>query len=285
MESSKLKDLIEKYLKETKKYTFSDLITIASNLMNINKNTLYLSIDSISLNKNEYQVINNAYDELIKNNKPYQYVLGYKDFYNERYIVNESVLIPRDDTEILVEKACSIINKYDLKNLLDMCTGSGAIGISIANNSNISCVDMVDISNDALKVADENIKLNNVESKCKTINSDLFQNLKAEKKYDMLTSNPPYIKTDVINTLEKDVQNEPLIALDGGPDGLSIYRKILNDCQFVLKDSAFILLEIGFDQKDELKKLIASIDYLEYLETLKDLSNNDRVVICRFHQI
>ena len=285
MESNNLKDLIEKYLQKTAKYNLSDFINIASNLMNKDKNTLYLNINNVILNDSEYKAINNAFFELVEKNRPYQYVLGYKDFYNERYVVNESVLVPRDDTEILVEKACNLINKYDLKNLLDMCTGSGAIGISIANNSSINSADMVDISQDALKIAKQNIRLNNASDKCRVINSNLFENIDKEEKYDILVSNPPYIKTSVISTLEKDVQNEPLIALDGGENGLDIYKSILTDCEDFLKENAFILFEIGFDQNEDLKKLISNIDYLDYLETIKDLNDNDRVIVCRFHQI
>lgn len=284
MTEYKLKDLISKYLKLTDKYSLNDFINICSNYLNKDKNYILTSIDVLILDEKQFNELENLFYKLVKMNIPYQYIIGYKDFYNERYIVNNSVLIPREDTEILVDVAIKYIQKFKLKNMLDLCTGSGCIGISVAKNSNIENVLMTDISDSALEVAKQNIKQNKVEDRCFTLKSDLFSNIK-DKKFDLLVSNPPYIKTDDILNLTADVRNEPDIALDGGEDGLKFYRLILSYCKAVLEDNAYLIMEIGYDQKDDFIDLVKSVNYIEYIDTLKDFSNNDRVVICRFHQI
>ena len=193
------------------------------------------------------------------------------------FFVNQNVLIPRSDTEILVEE---VINTYKNEHvkILDMCTGSGCIAISLKKYMQNSEVYGIDISKEALKVAQINAKNNNVDVKFKC--SDMFADIQ-NKDFDVIVSNPPYIKTQVINTLDKEVKNEPIIALDGGEDGLYFYKKIINEAFNFLADNGMLFLEIGFDQKEELEKLIKADKRYELVKTKKDLGDNDRIVVVK----
>lgn len=162
--------------------------------------------------------------------------------------------------------------------------GVGLFGISIAKNSNAKKVTLCDISYEALEIAKKNIEANNSSDKCEVIQSDIFSNI-MDKKFDMLVSNPPYIKSLDIATLDESVKKEPLIALDGGADGLNIYRRLLDGAKHILNDNSPILFEIGFRQKADLIQLISNYTCYEYIECIKDLERRDRVLVCRFHQI
>lgn len=283
----KLINYIEKYIEDnniTKKYYLDSLNTLVMYYYNIELNKLVLRLkeeisedDSINLNK--------LFDKLVKENLPVEYITNIKYFYNEKYYVDENVLIPRDDTEILVSKAISLIEKYKLKTLLDMCCGSGCIGISVCNNSSVQKAFFVDISKKALEIASKNITLNNCKKNISTLNSDLFKDIDKNIKFDIILSNPPYIKKQVIASLDEAVKKEPLIALDGGNTGLDIYERIVNDVDKYLNDGGFLLFEIGYDQKQDLINIINSNNNFEYIDCIKDYFGNDRVIICRFHQM
>ncbi len=169
------------------------------------------------------------YIEDLLNNVPLQHITHSQEFMKMKFYVDENVLIPRPDTEILVEETIKIAtNKKSNNNIkiLDLCTGSGAIAISLAKYIKNSQITAIDISSKALEIAKKNAKINQVNSQITFIKSDLFAEIKNEK-YDIIVSNPPYIKTEVINLLDKQVQREPKIALDGGKSGLDFYEKII----------------------------------------------------------
>jgi len=201
-------------------------------------------------------------------------------------------LIQRADSEVLVEKAIEYINKDNAKKIIDICTGSGALGISIAKNSKVESVELIDISDGALNVARKNIILNNMAEKVEILKSDLLNekilqinnSLDEDKdfKVDMIVSNPPYIRTDVIKTLDKRVQNEPILALDGGTTGLDFYQRIFKEAKAILKNNGILILEIGYDQLEDIKNIISDNKEYKLLESVKDYGGNDRVVICRF---
>ena len=216
---------------------------------------------------------------------PLAYITKSQKFYNEKYFVNENVLVPRYDTEVLVETAIKYIKKHNIKNMLDMCTGTGCIGISICKNSTVEKCTLVDISKNALNVAEKNIKLNGVENKCQTKNSDLFSNISKNIKFDLIVSNPPYIKESARDNLSKYVKKEPEIALFGGNTGMDFYKRILDDAFNFLNDNSYIIFEIGYDEKEDIEKLISKYKFYDIIETVKDYGNNDRVVVCHFHQI
>ena len=218
--------------------------------------------------------------ELLKNGIPIQYITNYQEFMGLSFYVDSNVLIPQPDTEILVEEVLDILKKdSDKKKLvLDLCTGSGAIGISIAKYSEGSVM-MSDISKKALEIAKKNAANNEVLDKCNFVLSDMFE--KIDEKFDIIVSNPPYIRRKVISTLDKEVQNEPHLALDGGEDGLNFYRIIAENAYKYLNKDRILALEIGYDQKEDVMSLLEETEKYTDIYCKKDLGDNDRVVICR----
>lgn len=208
--------------------------------------------------------------------EPLQYVLGFADFYKERYKVNRSCLIPRQDTEILVDYA--IKNIPSGENFLDLCTGSGCVGISTLKNTVDTVAALVDISKDALEIAKENATLIGVCDRVSFEQLDVTQTIPSGEWYAIL-SNPPYVKDSVYEGLEKEIFHEPKIAFVGGDDGLKFYRKMIPLCKDKLKPCGFIALEIGYDQGEDLKKIAE--ECMMECEILKDLSSNDRVAILK----
>lgn len=200
---------------------------------------------------------------------PYAYIVGHKEFMGLDFFVNNNVLIPREDTEILVQKVISL-NK---RKILDLCTGSGCIAISLGKNIVGSEIFASDISAGALEVARKNAKANNVF--VNFIHSNLFENI--EEKFDVIVSNPPYVRTSVISSLQDEVKMEPLIALDGGETGLDFYSKIIDEAPDYLNKDGVLAFEVGFDQALNVSKMMEKNFY--NIEVVKDLSENDRVVM------
>ena len=211
---------------------------------------------------------------------PLQHITHQQEFMKLSFYVDENVLIPRADTEILVEEVISIAKKINAKKILDLCTGSGAIAIALATYIKDSKITALDISKKALDIAKLNSKKNNVEDRITFVNSNMFEQLKQEK-YDIIVSNPPYIKRSIIEKLDKEVQKEPYIALNGGEDGLDFYKIIIKEGYQYLKYKGYLCLEIGYDQKDEVIDLIKKEQ--KYIDTYakKDLYDNDRIVITK----
>ena len=250
---------------------------LLANILNVKKE--YLLIHSKEEVKQEDKIkYENCIKELIKG-KPLQYITNKQEFMGLNFYVDENVLIPQPDTEILVEKAIEIAETTQKNKILDMCTGSGCIAISLAKNINNAQIIAVDISNNALNVANKNAINNNVENKIKFINSDMFNNI--EEKFDIIVSNPPYIETETINKLEIEVQNEPHVALDGGIDGLKFYKIIANNAFEYLNENGYLLLEIGYNQQESVTQLLQDTGKYKNIETIKDLGGNYRVVIAR----
>ena len=205
---------------------------------------------------------------------PLQQIIGRQSFMGLDFYVDENVLIPRQDTELLVEEALQEL--HDGMRILDMCTGSGCILLSLLKYSN-DCEGIgADISEEALKVAERNRVQLGLENAA-VIRSDLFEAV--EGKFDLLVSNPPYICSDVIDTLMPEVrEHEPRQALDGSADGLHFYRRILADCRAYLKPGGMLLFEIGYDQGEAVKRLMEENGFLE-VEVKKDYGGLDRVVL------
>lgn len=211
---------------------------------------------------------------------PIEYIIHNKEFMKLNFFVDENVLIPRQDTEILVEEVIDIAKKINAKKILDLCTGSGTIAVSLARYLPQIEVMAVDISRDALNIAKKNAASNNVDKQITFIESDIFTNLQNEK-FDIIVSNPPYIKSNVIGMLSEEVRKEPKIALDGGEDGLVFYNKIVRESHLHLKSGGYLCLEIGFDQRMDVIKLIENEEKYENIYSKKDLYNNDRIVVTR----
>ena len=211
---------------------------------------------------------------------PLQHITHQQEFMKLMFYVDENVLIPRADTEILVEEVIRISEKINAKKILDLCTGSGAIAVSLAKYIKGGQITATDISEKALRIARLNARNNNVDDKITFISSNLFQNI-PEEKYDMIVSNPPYIKRKVIESLDKEVKKEPIIALDGGNDGLDFYKKIIYTSYEYLKYKGYLCLEIGYDQKNEVIDLINKEGKYINIYSKKDLYDNDRIVIAK----
>ncbi len=248
---------------------------LLSSIMKVKKEYLIIH-DKDELEENILNEYQKGILELISG-KPLQYITNNQEFMKMNFYVDERVLIPRQDTEILVEEAikeCKL-NAEKKYKILDLCTGSGAIGISLAKIIKKSEVLCVDISNDALEVAKKNAIQNEVKN-IKFCKSDLFSNI--NEKFDIIVSNPPYIKEEVIKNLDKEVQNEPEIALNGGKDGLRYYKEIIKVAHKFLNKNGKIFLEIGYDQKNDVIELLKNNSVYKNIECIKDLYGNDRVI-------
>ena len=207
---------------------------------------------------------------------PLQYIIGKAYFYNEAYEVNESVLIPRSDTEILVEYATKHIPEG--KSFLDLCTGSGCVGISTLKNTKNTRARLVDISADALVVAERNAKLNGVSERAELVRCDVLGEALDGEIFAVL-SNPPYVREDVYKTLEKEIFSEPKIAFVGGIDGCDFYREITKKYKSKISEGGFIAYEIGYDQGEDIKAIAESEAMT--CQVLKDYSGNDRVAVLK----
>ncbi|MDK7376581.1 peptide chain release factor N(5)-glutamine methyltransferase [Peptoniphilus harei] len=219
--------------------------------------------------------IENKYFKILEKRQkgiPLQYILGEEDFYGRTFKVIEGVLIPRQDTEISVEKILNVIENNQINNMLEIGCGTGIVSISVDLESSVD-VTAVDISEKAL----ENTRINkeNLNSKIKIIKSDLFSNI--NEKFDLIYSNPPYIKSCEIENLQVEVRDyEPRLALDGGEDGLFFYRSIIKSSPEFLNNKGFLVFEIGHDEAEDICNLMK--DKFE-VEVYKDLNNLDRVVV------
>lgn len=217
------------------------------------------------------------YIELRKKRIPLQQILGYTEFMGLKFRVTEDVLCPRQDTEILVEQVLKEINPST--RVLDLCTGSGCIAVSLAKLGKVD-VTATDISEKALSVAAENAELN--DASVHFFRGDLYEALPSEEKYDIIVSNPPYIRTSVIDTLEPEVRDhEPLIALDGTADGLEFYRRIISLASNYLNSNGSVFFEIGYDQGDAVTDLLRNASY-SAVQVIKDYGGNDRVVMAMY---
>ena len=208
---------------------------------------------------------------------PVQHLTGVQEFMGYEFAVNEHVLVPRQDTEILVEEAekrLLLMKKENPVKVLDMCTGSGCIPISLKLRNPQMVIEGADISEEALKVAEKNAKKLGVSGKW--IQTDMFENITGT--FDMITSNPPYIPTKVIEELEAEVRlHDPYEALDGKEDGLYFYRILAEQVPEYLTDGGWLVMEIGYDQSADVEKLLKETGF-EQVSTQKDLAGLDRVV-------
>lgn len=246
-----------------------------------------LNLDRVSIIANREKEVNEKsvieYFRLIdlrKNKMPLKYITEETEFMGISFFVKQGVLIPRPDTEILVEEVLKLTNKKDKLTICDVCCGSGAIGLSIAKISETSEVYCSDISEEAKEVTSKNIELLSLNHKASFVKSDLLQFAIDNKlKFDIVVSNPPYIRTSVIPTLMEDVKDyEPYIALWGGEDGLNFYRSITKQSLKVLNKHGILAYEIGYDQAEEVKAILEANGFSN-IKVIKDLAGMDRVVI------
>lgn len=207
---------------------------------------------------------------------PVSYLLGKREFYSKEFKVTRDVLIPRPETEILVEQAIKLVQPFIMPRVIDLGTGSGVIAVSLALQISEIQVLAADISSQALAVAQENATLLGVEEKITFLQSDLFQKIPNDK-YHLICSNPPYIPTKDLSTLEPEVRLEPKIALDGGIDGLDFYRRIIAQAPEYLISGGHLVLEIGWDQGAKVIELGRTAGFVN-CQIIPDYAGKDRVV-------
>ena len=209
---------------------------------------------------------------------PLQYILGKWYFMDSEFYVGEGVLIPRDDTEVVVNACVNSIKNIDRPVVIDLCSGSGAIAVTIAKAYPNSTVYALELSDKAFSYLEKNIEHNNINN-IKILRDDIFTSYDkfSDGFFDAIISNPPYIQTDVIGTLQAEVQNEPISALDGGADGLDFYRIISEKWISKLKIGGTVSLEIGEEQAEAVSKLLVNNGITD-IEVIKDIQNLDRVI-------
>lgn len=272
----KVKELIINGAKKLKENKIEDSSIIANvlaqRIFNIDK--IQIVINDKELEEAKIIEYNKSIEKIIKG-VPLQYITNYQEFMGYKFYVDENVLIPQPDTETLVQEVIQIAQNKENVKILDMCTGSGCIGISLAKELKNAQITLSDVSKQALEVASKNAKINGVENNIKIIQSDMFTNI--NEKYDIIVSNPPYIETEVIKTLDKAVQNEPHLALDGGEDGLEFYRILMQEGMKNLNKNGYLCMEIGYDQKQKVMALIKENE--AYCK--KDLAGNDRIIVIK----
>ncbi len=276
-----------------------DILTKASSILkengieDSNLKTRILLADLLGKNK-EYLMIHDDEEienglsniffekiERLKNHEPIQYVINKQEFMGLDFYVDKNVLIPQPDTENLVEEIILLTeslrkNEKTELRILDMCTGSGAIAISISKLIRNCLVYASDISKEALKIAEENSSRN--QANILFFESDLFEKISNLYKFDIIVSNPPYIERNIIKTLSKEVQKEPILALDGGEDGLDFYRKIIEDAKKYLNQNGYLAFEIGYNQREDVERILVENGY-KNVYSRKDLAGNDRIVV------
>lgn len=240
-----------------------------------------LDIDKATLLTSDFPVSDETlsdYKKLLEKRStsyPVAYITNNQEFMSLPFYVDENVLIPRGDTEILVEKAISLIKMHSLKTMLDMCTGQGAIAISVAKYTDI-LVTASDIDENCVSIAEKNAKLNDVSDNITFVTSDLFNNLKPQK-FDIIASNPPYISKNEMKDLMKDVLYEPHLALTDNGDGLFFYKNIIKNSLAFLNDGGFLLLEIGYNQKEDVHAILEEHGYKD-ISVLYDLNGHTRTL-------
>lgn len=247
------------------------VVALIMELSGFSKTDLYLNYDlEVKDLETKQQQLNRYLEEGI----PFQYILGYTYFYGCKIEVNNNVLIPRNDTEVLIEEVLKNIEITETKNIIDVCTGSGCIAIALKKERPKCFVQGSDISEEALKVAISNAKINDVKVLFKQ--SDILEDISGE--FDILVANPPYIdKEDEVQ--EMVFKNEPHLSLFAEEKGLYFYREILSQSIRIMKEDFLIALEIGFKQANDVLKLVENYYPVAQNRVVKDLCGNDRVIV------
>lgn len=275
-----IKDLLE-YAENhltniSKDERINEAFILLSFVLSKNKTYLYTHMSEMVPPKEE----NEYKDVVILRNKliPIAYITNSAHFMDMILHVEKGVLIPRSDSEIIIEILSNLKAK---QNVLDLCCGSGALGIAYARKFSNANVTLIDIDETCVMISSKNVKKYHLENRVSIVKSDLFSEI-PYKKYDLIISNPPYIASKDINTLMTDVKDyEPLLALDGGDDGLSFYKKIISQSRNYLLPGAHLILEIGYNQKDAVIKILKYYQFTN-ISHYKDYQKNDRVLLATY---
>ena len=242
----------------------------------LKKDDTYLLVHGDESLSKEEQDLYELFLQKREQGMPVAYITGSKEFMGMEFRVNEHTLIPRPDTEVAVTEALEAIRSHGYRKVLDLCCGSGAIGLSIAASFEFTNVTLSDINKEALDVASENAVRLGLEERVRIVYSDLFSSI--EDSYDLIVSNPPYISGEDMKKLEKTVRDyEPHLALYGGVSGLDFYRSITQQAPRYLRENGMLIFEIGYDQSSEVEKMMKEYGF-KNVHTVKDFSGLSRVV-------
>ena len=261
-------------LNNIKSYYLDSEILLSSTLK-LDRSQLLLNLDKRIENQEKKIFFN--FIERRRKNEPIAYITGYKEFWKNKFKVNKNVLIPRPDTETIIEQVLNELDINSSKKILDIGTGSGCIIISILNERK-KCLGVgIDISKNAVKLAKYNAKIQHIDNRIKFLNSDIDNFYGG--KYDLIISNPPYIKHYEIDSLEKDIKNhEPKVSLDGGIDGYNKIRLIIKKSSTLIKKRGKLFLELGINQTRETLKIL-NLNGFYKTKVIKDLSSKNRCIV------
>jgi len=244
----------------------------------------YSTIDILSgkkLDKEQLKLVVQNAKLRAQTRQPIQHIIGLADFMGEKFIVNPTVLIPRDETEFLVRKAIEIINTNNFKSALDICTGSGCIACMIAKLTNCQVIG-TDISTEALHTAFKNMEKFELFNKASFRKSDLFSKIRPDEKFDIIVSNPPYIPQSQKKDIQKEVTFDPDLALyTNDENGLEFYEKITKEAKNYLNSNGYLMFELGFGQSEQVTQIMNDNGF-KNIKILKDLANIDRVIFGQF---
>lgn len=262
---------------------------LVGHALNLSRVQLYLNFEK-PITANEVENIRN-YLKRRANHEPIQYILGETEFYSLKIKLNRHTLIPRPETEILVDtvlnQCMKIGNKKEMFQILDVGAGSGNIAIALAKNLTNSRITAIDIQSEALKIAKENAEFHQLQNKIDFVQQNILdRNSALSTKFDIIVSNPPYISRDEFDSLPEEVKNfEPYIALDGGSDGLQIYHRLIELASSLLLLDGFVAVEIGANQADKIKNIFANSGAFQYIKIINDLNKLPRVLMAKTEKI
>jgi release factor glutamine methyltransferase len=256
-----------------------DAEVLLSHAMNKSRLQLYLDMKEVVDKHTESCYINLIRDR--KENKPVSYITGHKEFMSLDFIVDGHVLIPRPETELLVETVCEIGKSQGL--ILDLGTGSGAIAVSLAKYNPGWRIVATDLSINALLVARKNAYKHKVEDRIYFVQSDLFDAFSSYVKFSWVVSNPPYVPTGDLDYLTDDIRRyEPMLALDGGADGLDVIRCILSEAHKIMNPGGYLAIEMGYDQSESVEEIARRMGKYSDFHIVKDYSDLPRIFYCRY---
>jgi len=249
--------------------------------------SLYLNSESL-IDKDKSTLVSTVLRRRISG-EPIQYILGKSEFMGLEFKVAPGVLIPRPETEILVEAVLKFSRQFGFRgrglNIMDIGTGSGNIAVSLAKLLQDSNITAIDISKEAIEIAKYNSLFNDVADRISFAQGDLFSSCQTAGGYDIIVSNPPYIPTQELKDLQPEIKHEPVIALDGGKDGLDYYRKLAGRAPYFLKENGLLITEIGYNQKDAVADIFKNSGNFRVLEAIRDYNNIDRVVVAEKRKV
>ncbi|MDD5254964.1 MAG: peptide chain release factor N(5)-glutamine methyltransferase [Candidatus Omnitrophica bacterium] len=255
---------------------------VLTSILSCDRAALYTRAKS-RLDKKQAKALSSIFKRRI-NGEPLQYILGKTEFMGLEFGVNRRVLIPRPETEILVETAVRYAARKPAGRILDMCTGSGCIAISLAKALKDAAIDAADVSGEALQVARRNARAH--KAGVRFIRADLFDSPSLVKgSYDMLVCNPPYIPRLDIAGLQPEVRHEPFCALDGGDDGLAFFRRVSRLSSAYLKDKGMLIMEMGYKQAAQVKKIFKNDGFFDIIEVIKDYARIDRILVAEKREL